>query len=309
MSRTVRNASTITNAPIASAAAYSSAARSIATANSADSLPTGALMFLPDLIQSETQINSRHHHIRFVFSEYKKYKDANSSGQLHLTGNQIDLPIPNNLVDTQSVVYTEEAMGTIAGLGVAAAAATENSFAKFGAAAAGAIGSSIPGIPPLDNKLIRYGAQSIGYAINPFMQVMLQNPAFKQFEFTWKLSPRNAKETEVLRDIIRMFRYNMLPGTLGSTLDLSKWIGVQLNNYAQGAANAILSYPNVVHAQLFPDDKYLFEFKPMVIETMSVNFTPSGTPSFFRDINGAPVEVVLTIRLKEIEIWLKEHVR
>lgn len=308
MTRTVRNAATITNAPAASAASYSAGSmRSSATANTADPLPHGSLMFPVDLIQSETQINSRQHHIRFVFSEYRNART--SSGQLQLTGDCIDLPIPNNLADTQSVVYTEEAMGVIAGLGVTAAASMDNPFAKFGAGAAGAIGSSIPGIPPADSKLVRYGAQSVGYAINPFMQVMLQNPAFKQFEFTWKLSPRNARETEILRNIIRMFRYNMLPGTLGSQFNLSGWIGGQLNNYAQGAANAILSYPNVTHAQLFPDDKYLFNFKPMVIETMSVNFTPSGTPSFFRDVNGAPVEVVLTIRLKEIEIWLKEHVR
>lgn len=273
--------------------------------------PTGGRIFPRDLISSSATPNSRQYHIRLAFAEYKRHKDSDAG--LSSVNDYIFLPIPNNLADTQSVVYTEEQMGIIAGLGVEMASKFQNDFARGAGVAAGIFGSNLPGANFIDSKLIRYVTQSQGYALNPFLQVMLSGPAFKQFDFTWKFTPRDAGETRDLRDIITMIRYNMLPGTFGNIslpTTAPGWMQNLVNGYNNATAGrgALLSYPNVVLAQLFPDDQYLFKFKPMVIETMSINFAPSGTPSFFRDVRGAPVEVVLTLRLKEIEIWLKDHV-
>jgi hypothetical protein len=69
----------------------------------------------------------------------------------------------------------------------------------------------------------------------------------------------------------------------------------------------LLSYPNIANIQLFPNDTFLYKFKPCVIESMSVNFAPANTPSFFKSTN-APVEVQLSLQLKEIEYWLNEDV-
>lgn len=302
MARTVLNGTTINNVA-AAPNPYSSPVRM--QSQMIDSpRPSGGRMFPRDLISSSAAPNSRQYHIRLAFAEYQRYKDAVAG--LQPVSDYIFLPIPNNLADTQSVVYTEEQMGVIAGLGLEMAGA-----AGLGA---GIFAGNQPGVSNVvDSKMVRYMTQSQGYALNPFLQVMLSGPAFKQFDLTWKFTPRDAAETLELRDIIKMLRYNMLPGTFGNIsfpASAPAWMQKLVNSYnnATSGRGALLSYPNVVLAHLFPDDQYLFKFKPMVIETMSINFAPSGTPSFFRDVRGAPVEVVLTLRLKEIELWLKDHV-
>lgn len=309
MARTVLNATTITNVAAAPRQSSTTAGMRASTVN--NTRPSGGKIFPRDLISTSAVPNSRQYHIRLAFAEYKRYKDAVAG--LQPVSDYIFLPIPNNLADTQSVVYTEEQMGIVAGLGVEMASGFQNDWLRAGGTAAGIFASNLPGTNIIDSKLVRYMTQSQGYALNPFLQVMMSGPAFKQFDFTWKFSPRDAAETRELRDIITMIRYNMLPGTFGNiSLPASApgWMQGLVNSYnnATSGRGALLSYPNVVLAQLFPTDQYLFKFKPMVIETMSINFTPSGSPSFFRDVTGAPVEVVLTLRLKEIEIWLKDHV-
>ena len=315
MAKTILNATNISNVPATPRSAGSVVNMPAQTVSA--TRPTGGRIFPRDLISSSATPNSRQYHIRLAFTAYKRQAGGNAGSTP--VGDYIFLPIPNNLADTQSVVYTEEQMGIIAGLGVEMASKFASKFqsdwARGASVAAGIVGSNIPGASNIiDSKLIRYVTQSQGYALNPFLQVMLSGPAFKQFDFTWKFTPRDAGETQDLRDIITMIRYNMLPGTFGNIslpTTAPRWMQNLVNGYNNATAGrgALLSYPNVLHAKLFPDDHYLFEFKPMVIETMSVNFAPSGTPSFFRDVSGAPVEVVLTLRLKEIEIWLKDHVK
>jgi hypothetical protein len=49
----------------------------------------------------------------------------------------------------------------------------------------------------------------------------------------------------------------------------------------------------------------MFKFKPTVLNSVIVNYTPSGQPSLYRT-TGAPDGVELTLNFTEIEYWLSD---
>jgi hypothetical protein len=67
----------------------------------------------------------------------------------------------------------------------------------------------------------------------------------------------------------------------------------------------LLTYPNIVQVTVSVNDPTFFTyvFKPAVIESFSVNYTPGSQPSFFGTTK-APTEVILRLGLMEIEYWL-----
>jgi hypothetical protein len=127
-----------------------------------------------------------------------------------------------------------------------------------------------------------------GTAMNPMLTVMFKQPTFKQHSLEWKLTPSNQNESQTLNSIVNSFKYNMLPDSAG--------------------AGVLLSYPNIVQIRVSAADPdfFTYVFKPAVIESFSVNYTPSGTPSFFGTTK-APTEVQIRLGLMEIEYWLASH--
>ena len=204
------------------------------------------------------------------------------------------LPIPDALTDAQGVVYSSTELGPAVGgaMEVAAAAgvgvksaqdalnAMVNTSDVLGAVGA-EIATQLASKAGLGNAL-QAGLSLGGLAINPFMIVLFQQPAFRSFSFTWKLAPANADESATLKKMLNTMRNNMLPGLSPST-------------------KALMTYPKVVTPVIKPDIGVYF--KPMVVENMSVAYAPGATPSFFRGTQ-QPTMVYLTLALKEIELWL-----
>jgi hypothetical protein len=71
---------------------------------------------------------------------------------------------------------------------------------------------------------------------------------------------------------------------------------------------AIWKFPKLFKISLHPNSKFLFKMKPAVLETFSVDYTPSGRASFFGDPNeaqgeNAPGTMVFRARFIETEFW------
>jgi hypothetical protein len=209
----------------------------------------------------------------------------------------IRLPLPNSMVDHQDVVYAVEDLGMVAG---AALSKFQQSGSWKDAAIAGAkgigtqstvnIGNAGPGGSAGGGNIL---LQTQGLAVNPFLSVMFKSPAFKKHAFKWLLSPVNEPETIDLNTIINSFRYNQLPAATSAF------------------AGALLAYPNIVQVTVSgssPPDQvdraFSYTFKPAVIESFAVNFTPGGQPSFFGS-TGGPTQAEITMSLLEIEYWLQ----
>jgi hypothetical protein len=244
-----------------------------------------------DLIAPDS---NRNYYISFRFSQYRRRSIFDLTA-FTPTGGSIILPIPNNLIDTQAVNWDNAESDPAVGAGIEAALGGKGpSSVASGVVegigltainkAASTAGSFVGQTLPVEQAL-----QMAGFAQNPFLTVLFKSPAFKTHTFSWKMAPNNQSESNAVRNIINMFRRHMLPSLAPST------------------GGTLLTYPDIVEVNLYPNEDYLYKFKPCVVESMSVNFAPSSTPSFFKRSN-APTEIQLSVNLKEIEYWLQDDV-
>jgi hypothetical protein len=257
------------------------------------------LMVPTDLINVNSSGESRQYYITFQFAEYQRRSIFDQPFAQNLGG--IRLPIPNNLVDTMTITYEQESAPGAVGAGIEQGISGRNQPGSTGSTAMGilsTVGSALGGkaidatVQAAQSALAgsaSQGLQLVGLAQNPFLTILFKQPTFKRHQFSWKLTPNNLPESDTLKNIINVFKYNMLPAMAPST------------------GGTLLKYPNMVFIQLSPKEDYLYKFKPCVIESMSVNYASAGMPSFFKG-SDAPTDVTLSINLLEIEYWLKEDI-
>lgn len=282
------------------------------------------ITFPSNLIQ-----NDRNFYISFRFEKYEKPKTA--SGQkvevVPLAG--IKLPLPNQLRDDKSVTYDSANFGPFVGAvfdnlvnkdkvkagieslrgvgvdtlksmtsaawekfksGVATAvdnpsAAADKTIEAFNATRSNAmvVGAGVEALQSRFPDLANYISSYSGTSFNPYQAILFKTPNFRKHSFSWRLTPSNQQESDKIRTIIDLFQGNMLPD-------------VAFNN-------VLFRYPSVVNVNLFPDDYYLYKFKKCVIESVSVNYAPHNSPSFYR--TNAPAAVDFTVNLNEIELWTR----
>jgi hypothetical protein len=254
----------------------------------------GDLMFPGDLIDPSANRNS---YISIKFQKYER-RSIFSQPFLRFDGG-IRLPLPNELREQQGVTYEPApASNPAVGAGIEQGLRSgQGTGGAFGGIAAGAINaanrtlqnattgvaSALTGASA--GEMLQLG----GLAQNPFLTVLFKQPEFKKHSFSWKLAPNNAQESNTVKDIINSFKSNMLPAM------------------APNAGGTLLTYPNMAIINLYPDENFLYKFKPCVIESMNVNYAVGGQPSFFKGTN-APTLVQIDINLLEIEYWLKEDI-
>ena len=119
---------------------------------------------------------------------------------------------------------------------------------------------------------------------------MFKQPTFKEYNFTWKLIPRDPKEARTINSIIRALKYAMLPD-------------INVDN-----GGTLLEYPYIIQTNFYGNDNYLYKFKPAAIKNVTVNYAPATTPSFFKGSQNVPTEVELKIHMIEIEYWTKQDI-
>ena len=133
-----------------------------------------------------------------------------------------------------------------------------------------------------------------GNVINPRVALLFQNVGLKTFSFTWKLSPRNKDESDLLRDFIIKLRKNTHPS------------GVKEGGGSQtDATNFFLDYPNQVDLYYVGVQDYFHYFKRAAVTEMEVNYQPEGG-TLLNAGTGAPTVIDLTIGFQETEIWTAE---
>lgn len=247
---------------------------------------------------------TENYYIRFCLHRYErldKSKKVLSNSMPHTT---IRLPIPSNLIDAISLAYQD------VGLGMFGGAAFDNLMRRLnGPQARGngqgevmrhltaGVGSlvDLANDPDFFQALARRLAGGLspevgaafdlatGTAPNPHMAVSFQGVALKKYQFSWRLSPNNEKESKILEEVIRNLQASGLPEKQGQFL---------------------LTFPDVISVEMMPSN--LFIFKPMMMDNVSINYAPSGSPSFYKsstnNSNRYPTELELSISLREIDI-------
>lgn len=223
------------------------------------------------------------------------------------TETSIALPLPENIRDITQIAYSEgpvlgganalqAATGAISG-GIAGGVGTRL-IGRPGAGgglqgAVGALRGATGGlfVPALNEIISRTGLTP-----NQMLTVLLQGPTYKTHSFTWKLYPRDARESATIKNIVNELKIKSRPGTA---------LGRQFFTFPR-LFNLSFTINGKEHFNENDPVNYLFAFKPAVLEGITVNYTPSGQPALYKG-TGAPDGVELTLNFKEVEYWLNDN--
>ena len=135
-----------------------------------------------------------------------------------------------------------------------------------------------------------------GTTLNPNLELLFKGPNLRTFNFNFKFTPRNEKEANEVKQIIRVFKKNM---------------AVQ-----RSTSNLFLLTPNVFTLEYIYNSKgkdsgtthpYLNTFKPMAMTSLNVNYTPDGTYMTYNG-SGALTSTDLQMSFGELEpIYADEY--
>lgn len=192
-----------------------------------------------------------------------------SLGSVQNMAGTVNLPLPANLSNDLDPSYEEKSLTQLVGT-------TASDLLK-----------KIPGISAA-TAAAKLGAAANAKLINPMNVVLFTNINFREYSYSWKLSPRNQAESGSIRNIVRYLQWASVPAYFGGGL--------------------LLEYPHYFMISIYKDG-YLHKFQPAVIERINVNYHGSG--AFYKRGEGnqnepAPAEVELQISFKEVAIVTKD---
>lgn len=228
------------------------------------------------------------------------------------------LPIPGGIQDRNAVNYQDDSMNSLVGAGAGAlstlmqdaggivgtfftsgkfdgkegAAAVENlkkaldNTGLNGERAVELITKSLTGralsIFGGNVSLQNLVARSQGQIFNPNMELLFNSPSLRNFNFSFKMTPRSADEGEEIKTIIRFFKRGM-----AAKADVR---GLYLNT------------PNIFELRYRQGTKqshqFLHSFKQCFMTDISVNYTGEGVYATYE--NGTPVSIIMNLSFKEV---------
>ena len=240
------------------------------------------------------------------------FEDTNT----RLKSNQIikyyvELPAPQEINDSNSVTWGDDKLNALqlAGLTVAQAAisgGTEDAVELAQSAMAVLQrGISIPGLTPQTQNAIKASisgaainalganvsagsilSRSTGQILNSNLELLFQGVNLRTFPFTFTFSPRNSKEADVVKAIIKSLKASMSP---------------KAGDYNGSAQGIFLKSPDLFQLKYLHDGEdhpFLNTFKLCALTGMQVNYTNAGTYASYGD--GTPVNIRMNLNFKEI---------
>lgn len=270
-----------------------------------EGLVQGNLFFPNDLSVEE----------RMKFQIFKEYKfDRTEETEIDVLSN-IYLPIPQNLVTAYRADYEQAELGFV---GRTAADAADGDFAGAfsgenlgggalnllaqaltsggagaiaGSAIGGKFGSTLAGL--LGGTGFTQAAKGAmvgaGLARNPHMAQVFRNVGFRSHSFSYKFSPKNLRESNTLKNIVRNFKIAMHP------------------KYFVG--NHFFDYPLQFDIDVLDgNNEFLFDIGPSVLTDLQFDPTPNGPYFHYEGGQKIPVAVNLTMTFTELSIVTQKEI-
>lgn len=207
--------------------------------------------------------------ITFFFNQY--FKDSPLAPKKDRPVVSITLPMPADLVDKFSAQYSSKDLGFLGKVAFESGAFEKIAGGKIDEESAYDLGKKTSGMFKSEN--IYAGVRSFlgdstlgtaadratGTALNPYTALQFQGMGLRKHSFKFKLSPNSRDEAVVLQNIIRAFKERMLPEKNGLLFLVPDSCIITFNT------------PNVPYS-----------FKTCFLENLTINYAPSGVPSFFK---------------------------
>ena len=205
------------------------------------------------------------------------------------------LPAPGGLSDNNSVDWAGQRLDAVKaelaniamstanegaeGLKNSAQAAVDKVLAERRGVSSALKSALIANALGVDQQLF---TRETGAIINPNLELLFSGPTLRQFQFQFKLSARNATETEEIAAIIKFFKQ-------GSAAQRSK-------------ANLFLKSPNTFEIEYLHRgelNQYINTIKECALQSVSVNYTPEGTYAVHAD--GSMISYEINLAFSELE--------
>ena len=236
-------------------------------------------------------------------------EDANSRiSRMQKTKYYIELPIPQEVNDSNSVTWGEDKVNALelAALSVASSA-MGGGIGEMAGAAVEALNSgvNIPGLGPDTQDAVRAAisgkalnalgsqvsaesviARSTGQILNNNLELLFQGVNLRSFPFSITFSPRGPKESKVVKSIIKSLKMSMAP---------------KAGEFNENAQGIFLKSPDVFQLDYLRDGRnhpFLNSFKLAALTGMTVNYTNAGTYASYED--GTPVNIRMNLTFKEL---------
>ena len=207
------------------------------------------------------------------------------------------LPVPGSVQDSNNVVWSSNEMDP-------AKLALANAFFENVQKGSGAIDGGIDslekiakqvgensgevktGVAALLTKAATGGSvltRTTGAIVNPNMELLFSGPQLRTFTFSWKMSPRDYEESEMIKKIIRMFKQSQAVKRSESMLFLKS-----PNTYAI----RYLTARGREHG-------YLPKIKECALVGFNMNYTPDGNYQTYE--NSSMVAYEMSMSFNELE--------
>ena len=233
--------------------------------------------------------------------------------QRRLMKYMIELPIPQDLNESNSVTWGEDKMNALelAGLAVAQEAMkTENpgeAMVNAGRLAIEAFntGIEIPGLNSDTQASVRAAlsgvavgalgsnirpqsviARSTGQILNNNLELLFAGVNLRSFPYSITFSPRSSTEAETVKQIIKHLKMSMAP---------------KAGEFNGTAAGIFIKSPDVFMLKYLKDGAdhpFLNSFKMCALTGMTVSYTNAGTYTTYED--GTPVNIRMNLTFKEL---------
>ena len=236
------------------------------------------------------------------------------------------LPVPNDIKFDDQLSWSTDNAGIVGklapALAASAAAGGQNVGQTLSQLAAGGIPEvllnqlkNVPGAP--GPELLTQGVG--GKILNPYVEQVFKGIAVREFNFSWKLVPRNAREQSRIHNIIKTLRYYSLPNYSSSGGFNQDSSTPQQSSTTARLSDRWLTVPNIfelhwMQAGTNTSIQSLPKIKPCVLKSVSVNYTPDNV--WATHINTAstglsgpsPVAYDLNLNFAETEIITADDV-
>ena len=223
----------------------------------------------------------------------KKYEPARMSDPGGLTQEAEDrnmetvgsvfLPMQPGLAEGNSVSWSKSEISPIdAALANVSGAAVEGASKDFGQAAKKAMDAAKGGFENLQgvtkDEVAAFFAgkatgkniftRSTGKMLNPNLELLFQGPTLRTFNYTYRFTPREEKESDEVKQIIKFFKKQMAPKR-------------------QKSGKLFLESPNVFKLKYFFKNgiqhPFLNKIKICALQSCTVQYTPDGSYMTYED--------------------------
>jgi hypothetical protein len=250
-------------------------------------------------------------YIKFDMISYGPRKGITASGNIGKRSlgekgilGTVFLPIQPSITDQNTVDWQNDTINPLqlSGTSVAlafsqgsnAAGATESAINQFMSGYTGKDADAV-------KQYLRYWAAGkavgtnlfsriAGATVNPNLELLFNGPQLRPFNFSFRLSPRDEKEAETVKGIIRFFK---------------KGMAVDRSN------KLFLKAPNVFEIKYINgkggEHTSLNKIKVCALTSCSVDYTPDGSYATFTDTEATMTSYNLTLQFNELEPIFKDE--